>query len=177
MKEQLQLVLVSACLAGELVRYNGKRLQYSHPILTRWLAEGRVRLICPEVAGGLPTPRQPAEIEPGADGNALLTGQAKIYDCTGKNVTEAYVAGAKNAVEVVAAAGIRIAVLKEGSPSCGSGLIADGHFSGVRTAGQGVTAAALRAAAVHVFNEHQLEAADGCLMRLERDNHSMQETS
>lgn len=168
MSVSLQHVLVSACLAGEPVRYNGRPVLCDHPVLARWQAEGRVLVCCPEVAGGLPVPRPPVEIESGGDGSAVLTGGARVYERTGADVSAAFVTGATLTVQAAIAAGIRVAVLKEGSPSCGSGAIADGRFAGVRVAGQGVAAAALRAAGVQVFSEAQFDAADACLHQLEQ---------
>ena len=161
-------ILVSACLLGEPVRYDDRAATSADPILTRWQAEDRVLPFCPETVAGLPTPRLPAEIEPGGDGDAVLAGQARVYERDGLDVTAAFISGATAAVTAAIAAGIRVAVLKEGSPSCGSGAIADGRFVGVRIAGQGVATAALRAAGVHVFNEQQFEAADSCLQMLEQ---------
>lgn len=163
-----QRILVSACLLGEPVRYDGRAVPSSAPILARWLAEGRVLPYCPETVAGLPTPRLPAEIEPGGDGEAVLAGQARVSARDGTDVTTAFINGATAVVAAAIAAGIRVAVLKEGSPSCGSSAIADGRFAGVRTAGQGVAVAALRAAGISVFSEQQFDAADACLKALEQ---------
>ncbi|MFJ1299952.1 DUF523 domain-containing protein [Pseudomonadota bacterium AL_CKDN230030165-1A_HGKHYDSX7] len=157
------LVLVSACLLGRPVRYDGRGAPRVHPVLARWQAEGRVVAICPEMAGGMPTPRPPAEITHGDGGARVLAGLARIVDVTGADVTQPFVAGAHAALEAAQRHGIALAVLKEGSPSCGSGYIYDGSFSAQRVGGQGVTAALLTEAGVQVFSEHEFDAADAAL--------------
>ncbi|OZI69359.1 DUF523 domain-containing protein [Bordetella genomosp. 1] len=156
-------VLVSACLLGRPVRYNGTGAPQGHPVLARWQAEGRVVAVCPEVAGGMPTPRPPAEITRGAGGASVLGGRARVVDATGADVTAPFVCGAQAALAAAQRRGIAVAVLKEGSPSCGSGYIYDGAFDGTRVPGVGVTAALLAGAGVQVFSEHQFDAADAAL--------------
>ena len=158
---ELPKVLVSACLLGQPVRYDGR--DSGHPdLLRRWQAEGRVVALCPEVAGGLPTPRPPAEI-PGGQGGAVLDGQARVVTVEGEDVSAAFLTGARLALALVRQHGIRVAVLKSGSPSCGNRLTYDGTFSGVKVAGEGVTTALLRRAGVQVFSELELEAAQRAL--------------
>ncbi|MGN5138816.1 DUF523 domain-containing protein [Aeromonas sp. 164P] len=138
-------VLVSACLLGQPVRYDGQ----SKGIVSDWLsalgAEGRVLTFCPEVAGGLPTPRPPAERQ----GDRVVT-------ASGLDVTAEFDRGAELALEICQAQGIRFALLKEGSPSCGSGRIYNGRFEGVSVAGEGKTAALLLRHGIAVFSEDQL---------------------
>ena len=154
-------VLVSACLLGQPVRYDGRAS--GHPdVVQRWQAEGRVVPLCPEVAGGLPTPRPPAEI-PGGQGVQVLDGQARVVTVSGDDVSEAFLAGARRALELVRRHGIRVAVLKAGSPSCGNRLTYDGTFSGVKVPGEGVTTALLRREGVLVFSELELEDAQRAL--------------
>lgn len=155
-------VLVSACLLGERVRYHGGDAFIDHPILRRWLAEGRVVPLCPEVEGGLPTPRPAAEIQNGG-GTAVILRNAVVRTRDGHDVTPQFLAGAEAAVRAIRRHGITVAVLKDGSPSCGSTMIHDGSFSGARRSSDGVTAAALRAAGVRVFSERELEPADVAL--------------
>lgn len=159
----MRRVLVSACLLGQAVRYDGRDAARSHPILQRWADEGRIVALCPEVAGGLPIPRPAAEIEPGADGQAVWQGLARVRVRDGGDVSEAFLEGARQAFALVGRHDIAVAVLKEGSPSCGSGYIYDGRFQGGRVPAMGVTAACLAEAGLPVFSEHQLEAADACL--------------
>ncbi|AIN60813.1 DUF523 domain-containing protein [Pseudomonas soli] len=163
-RSELPKVLVSACLLGQPVRYDGRAS--GHPdVLQRWQAEGRVVPLCPEVAGGLPTPRPPAEI-PGGQGGAVLDGQAQVLTVTGDDVSDAFLAGARLALELVRRHGIRVAVLKSGSPSCGNLQIYDGSFSGVKVAGEGVTTALLRREGVQVFSELELEDAQRALSQI-----------
>jgi uncharacterized protein YbbK (DUF523 family) len=151
-------VLVSACLLGERVRYNGADAAASSPVLTRWLAEGRVVPFCPEVAGGLGVPRPAAEIR-GDGGEAVLDGTARVVTAGGGDVTEAFLAGAKLALARALAEGVRVAVLKEGSPSCGSGFVYDGSFTGARRSAHGVTTALLERHGIRVFSDRELEEA------------------
>ena len=166
--KNMHVILVSACLLGEAVRYNGGDNRCDHALLKRWLDEGRVVPVCPEVAGGLPTPRPPAEITRGGGGWAVLGGEARVLAINGRDVTEAFIGGAEHALLKVREMGIRIAVLKEGSPSCGTGSIYDGSFSATKVPGVGVTTARLQEAGVCVFSEHQLEDAARMLVQLER---------
>ena len=164
----MQQVLISSCLMGMPVRYDGGSKRCLHPVIARWQEEGRLLWLCPESEGGLPTPRLPAEISSGASGADVLRSHARVVDRDGNDVSAAFVRGAEAAVKAATAAGIRVAVLKEGSPSCGSAWIADGSFSGVRVTRDGVAAAALKAAGVQVFSENQLDEAAACLAEIER---------
>jgi uncharacterized protein YbbK (DUF523 family) len=154
-------VIVSACLLGAPVRYNGKDKKTNHPILQRWIEEGRVVSVCPEVMGGLGTPRPPAEI-------VHRDGIRRVYANTGRDVTAEFERGAADALEQAIRHGARVAVLKEGSPSCGSTFVYDGTFTGAGIAGSGVTTALLRERGIRVFSENELEAADAVLIELER---------
>ena len=90
-------VLVSSCLLGLPARYNGEQIAHEHPVLRRWQAEGRLVAFCPEVAGGLPTPRPPAEIAQGKGGRFVLTGEARVIGRTGEDMTAPFVRGARQA--------------------------------------------------------------------------------
>ena len=158
-------VLVSRCLLGHRVRYDGGA-SGPYAQLAQWQAEGRVIALCPEVAGGLPTPRAAAEI-PGGQGVEVLAGKAAVITTEGEDVTEAFVSGARQALALVERHGIRIAILKANSPSCGNVQTYDGSFGGIKVAGQGVTAALLAGAGIQVFNELQLEDAARALAQLE----------
>jgi uncharacterized protein YbbK (DUF523 family) len=163
----MEFVLVSACLIGSPVRYNGAHKRSGSEVLRRWLAEGRVVPVCPEIAGGLPVPRPPAEIAGGAGGTAVLAGLAQVVDLAGNDLSAQFISGARHSLEQVQSKGIRVAVLKEGSPSCGSDYIHDGTFSGSRVHGRGVTAALLASAGVRVFSEAQFDEAAALLRALE----------
>ena len=156
----MEKVLVSACLAGVPVRYDGTAAGAGHPVLARWLREGRAVLFCPEAAAGLPVPRPPAE----------LVGD-RVRTVRGEDVTEAFEAGARQALALCLEHGIRVAVLQERSPSCGSSLRYDGTFSGVLVPGEGLTTALLRAGGITVFPGEGWAEADRLLDRLEALRH------
>jgi uncharacterized protein YbbK (DUF523 family) len=148
-------ILVSACLLGRQVRYDGGAKTCLHPRLLTWLQAGRVVPFCPEVEGGLAVPRPRAELT-GGDGASLWAGAAAVLDEQGADVTAAFRRGAEAALAVCQREGIRLAVLKEGSPSCGRHRIADGTFSGASRPGLGVTAALLVANGIAVLSEEDL---------------------
>jgi uncharacterized protein YbbK (DUF523 family) len=112
-------------------------------------AEGAAVAFCPEVAGGLPTPRLPAEIV-GGDGEDVLEGRARVVDATGADCTAEFVDGAHQVLAAARAAGARKALLTARSPSCGCGQIYDGTFSGTLRPGDGVAAALLRRDGIQV---------------------------
>lgn len=138
-------VLVSACLLGTCCNHEGGHSRRSAVVALA--ATHRVVPICPEVCGGLPTPRPAAERR----GDRVLTE-------SGEDVTDAYERGAAAAVELAHAVGARRAVLKARSPSCGSARVYDGTFTRTLRAGEGVTAAALRAAGLDVCSEEDLQS-------------------
>jgi len=148
-------VLVSACLLGAEVRHHGGAATVEHPILRRWREEGRIVGVCPEVAGGLPSPRPPAEIR-----------GLRVITSAGRDVTSEFETGARAAWRVARDLGIQVAVLKSRSPSCGTGRVYDGTFSGRLVEGDGIAAAVLRREGVQVFDESQLEDADAALSAL-----------
>ncbi|MEO4046821.1 DUF523 domain-containing protein [Pseudomonas sp. CAU 1711] len=162
----MEKLLVSRCLLGHKVRYDGGA-HGPFDLLQQWQDEGRIVALCPEVAGGLPTPRPPAEI-PGGQGGGVLDGRLPVLTDGGEDVTAAFVAGAETALRLVRQHGLRVAVLKARSPSCGNSHTYDGSFGGVLVAGEGVTAALLARHGVQVFNESQLAEAAAELARLER---------
>lgn len=153
-------VVVSACLLGAPVRYNATDKRSDHPVLQRWIAEGRIVTVCPEVLGGLGTPRPPAEI-------VHAGGLRMVRTNGGRDVTKEFEAGAAESLRQAARAGARVAILKEGSPSCGSTYVYDGTFTGTRLAGEGVTASLLREQGIRVFSENELDAAADYIATLE----------
>jgi len=156
----LERILISACLLGDRVRYHGGDARCEHATLRSWLDEGRLVPLCPEVTGGLATPRPAAEITVTPEGRRVLT-------AAGTDVTRAFERGADAAARACAAHGIRIAILKDGSPSCGSRSIYDGTFSGHRLNGQGFTAARLAADGIAIFSEEEIDSASDYLKALE----------
>ena len=149
-------ILVSACLAGEPVRYDGAAKTSRDAWFARWRDEGRLVIVCPEVAAGFSTPRPPAEIQLRRNGADVLNHTASIEDNTGANVTALFIAGAWHALRRAQAENCRYALLADGSPSCGSTFIYDGEFSGVAHAGAGVTATLLRQHGIRVFAQSQI---------------------
>ena len=137
-------ILVSACLLGVRCRYDGD--SKPNEAVLRLMEEHTLIPICPEQLGGLATPRPPAERQ----GDAVRTR-------SGRDVTEQYRRGAEEALRLCRLYGCEAAVLKERSPSCGSGAVYDGTFSGVLTTGDGVTAELLTANGIPVYGESQLE--------------------
>ena len=151
-------LLVSACLLGDPVRYDGRSKPLHDDGLDRLLAQGRVIRFCPEVAGGLPVPRPAAEIQ-GGDGAAVIAGIASVRTREGEDVSDCFIAGAEQAIALCRQHRVAAAVLTEASPSCGSGRIYDGSFTRSSIAASGVTTALLRQHGIAVFNQHQLAAA------------------
>ncbi len=162
----MEKILVSSCLLGFRVRYDGSDRAVAHRLWQTWMGEGRLVPLCPEVSAGLPVPRPPAEIRGGC-GKAVLAGSAVVVEEGGRDVTEAFVLAANNALALVRQHGLRVAVLTDGSPSCGGRFIYDGTFSGRRKAGEGVVAARLRQHGVKVFSESEITKAATCLRQLE----------
>jgi len=160
-------MLVSACLLEQPVRYDGFACAVESHLLRQWAQQGLVVPFCPEVAAGLPVPRPAAEIR-GKAGPAVLDGTGHVMTQAGEDLTEAFLRGASRALEAAEASGARLAVLKEGSPSCGCHAIYDGSYAGVRIPGQGVTTALLERNGIAVFSEHELEGAAELLVQLER---------
>jgi uncharacterized protein YbbK (DUF523 family) len=138
--EARDAILVSACLLGTPCNHEGRHSQRAAVEALR--ATHQVFPVCPEVCGGLSTPRPAAERQ-----------GARVVNVDGEDVTDAYERGARAAVELARAVGARRAVLKARSPSCGSAQVYDGTFSRTLVDGEGVTAAALRAAGIEVVSE------------------------
>lgn len=158
----MKKILISACLLGERVRYDGASKKREEECLRRWQKEGRLVLHCPEVSGGLAVPRAPAEIV-GGSGEEVWAGEAKVETKEGRDLTAAYQAGAMAALELVRREGIEIAILKARSPSCGSKQIYDGSHQGVLREGEGVTVTLLRREGVAVYSEEDLEEVERLL--------------
>jgi uncharacterized protein YbbK (DUF523 family) len=164
---KMKKILVSACLLGERVRYNGVFKSFESHVLESWNRRGWVVAICPEVVGGLSVPRPRSEIS-GDDGIQVLNGHKKVININGQDVTKYFLDGAQKALEFASSLGIRLAILKEGSPSCGSGYIYDGSFSGLKKPGKGVTAALLEENDIRVFSEREIPEAEEYLNKKRR---------
>ena len=132
--------LVSMCLCGVNCKYSGGN-NYDESVL-EIINAGDAIPVCPEVMGGLGTPRVPHEIV-GGDGFDVLEGRAKVLSKDGEDNTDAFIAGAKKVLEIAKKLDVKEVILKSKSPSCGNGKIYDGSFSGVLIDGVGVTTALL----------------------------------
>ena len=158
----MEKILISACLLGDRVRYDGKIAAVGSPIIEKWKRQGCLVRSCPEIFGGLPVPRPPAQIV-GGTGADVLHGKARVMDETGADVTDPFVRGAQQALELALANHVRVAVFKEKSPSCGVNRIYDGSFTSVLIPGDGVAVALLRQNNIHVVSENELEQAESYL--------------
>lgn len=134
------MIGISACLGGILCRYDGQKK--SVPELEELVAQGDAIMICPEVIGGLPIPRDPAEIV-GGDGFDVWNHQAKVIAKSGDDVTKAYKSGAIKAYRKLRERDVELVILKSKSPSCGANEIYDGSFTGNLKEGAGVATAYL----------------------------------
>jgi uncharacterized protein YbbK (DUF523 family) len=151
-------LVISACLLGVACNHEGRGSPRA--VVDELAKEYRLIPVCPEVLGGLPTPRAAAELV-GGDGSGVVNGSetAQVMNNAGEDVTAAYRRGAEAAVAVALAVGATRAVLKARSPSCGSSAVYDGSFSRRLVPGRGVTAAALAAAGLAVESEEDAAAA------------------
>ena len=140
----MENILVSACLLGIGCRYDGKHR--ANPDVLALRERYNLIPVCPEIYGGLSTPRIPSE----------RVGD-KVMMKDGRDVTENYQRGAHEAIELCRIYGIRTAILKERSPSCGRGEIYDGSFTGALTARDGVTAELLIREGIRVLGESEID--------------------
>ncbi|MFM2479884.1 DUF523 domain-containing protein [Celerinatantimonas sp. YJH-8] len=144
-------VLMSACLLGEHVRYNGGHLKVDTSEFQEFIDTHEIVPFCPEMAAGLPSPRIPAEIS-GGSGWAVVAGEARVLGEDGSDLTATFLKGAELALQICQKQQITCAVLAESSPSCGSSTIYNGKFEGIKTAGQGVTCALLEKHGIQVVS-------------------------
>lgn len=155
----MKKILVSECLyGGRIVRYDGGEVSLLDPIFVKWKEEGRLVPFCPEVFGGLPTPRPDSQRKEGR----VVTG-------SGADVTAAYMKGAKEALRLAEEEGVVFCVMKASSPSCGSKMIYDGTFTDTKVPGQGLAVEYLRNAGFTVFDEDDLAEASELLLKLESE--------
>ena len=137
-------LLISACLLGIRCRYDGGRKPLER--LNELMEKHVLIPVCPEVVGGLPTPRVPAE----------RIGD-KVIAKDGRDVTAAYEQGAQEALRLAQMTGCTHALLKERSPSCGCGVIYDGSFTGGLCKGDGMCAALLKQHGIEVLGESRVD--------------------
>lgn len=140
-------ILISSCLLGKNCKYNaGNNL---NKILLELSSEFEFIEVCPEVLGGLSTPRPPAEIQ-----------SEKVITKYNDDVTQEFIKGANITLEIAKQYNCKIAILKESSPSCGSNYIYDGSFTSKKIKGMGITAKLLKENGIEVFSEENFTAID-----------------
>ena len=143
----MEHLLISACLLGFECKYSGGSNALDAAALAALRERFRLIPVCPESAGGLPTPRAPSERQ-----------GEKVVSKLGQDVTGEYHKGADTALYLARRYGCTRALLKERSPSCGSGAIYDGSFTGSLVPGDGVAVESLKAAGIGVYGESEIEA-------------------
>ena len=143
--ERMEKILISACLVGDNVKYNGDN--NLTPKLDALLEKYELIPFCPEVEGGLSIPRSPAE----------RVGD-KVINRDNEDVTDAYRRGAELAFNICLFLKIKKVILKEKSPSCGSKIIYDGSFSHKEISGMGVTAEYLKEKGIEVYSEEDIDS-------------------
>ena len=142
----MERLLISACFLGKNCKYSGGNNALPPEILTRLGEKYALVPVCPETAGGLPIPREPSERL-----NGIVIGKS------GRDVTAEFDKGAETALTLAQRFGCKAALMKERSPSCGSGTIYDGSFTGTVIPGDGVAAEKLRAAGLTLYGESEIE--------------------
>lgn len=148
-----QKILISACLLGENVKYDGTHNSITkNHFIKKLLDLDMLIKVCPEVDGGLAIPRPKAEIF-----------NKKVKNIENIDVTKHFLLGAQKTCEIAIKNKIKIAILKSKSPSCGKDFIYDGTFSKTLIKGDGVTAELLKKLGIKVFNENELEEAEKCV--------------
>lgn len=157
-EHQKPKLLISACLLGHPVRYDGNGKLLDNSLLKIWHDEGRLVVACPEMMAGFSTPRLPCEISDGLTGDEVLAGRASVIDSNGKNETAQFIKGAELALKMAQENNCHFALLTENSPSCGSNFIYDGSFSGRKNSGMGVVTALLIKHGIQVFSETEISS-------------------
>ncbi|MEG2245929.1 MAG: DUF523 domain-containing protein [Peptostreptococcaceae bacterium] len=148
------MILVSACLLGINCKYDGDNNK--HEKVIQYLKNKQFILVCPEQLGGLPTPRVPSEIDNKVSNENSFNSYI-VKDKNGLNVSENFSKGAYETLKIAKLYGCKEAILKEGSPSCGSNKIYDGSFNGNKIDGMGITARTLKKEGIKIISEKQLE--------------------
>lgn len=145
----MKKILVSACLTGECCRYDGRSKSCTDPVFLKWMEEGRLVPVCPEMDGGLSVPRDPCQ----RCGEEVLTQ-------SGRRCTDEYTRGAQLALEAAKKQEVVCCIMKESSPSCGVHEIYDGSFTDRKISGQGISTELLRKNGFVVFSENEIELAE-----------------
>ncbi|HSG16511.1 MAG TPA: DUF523 domain-containing protein [Anaerolineae bacterium] len=151
--------LISPCLVGIRTRWD-EDCEEIEALITL-VKSGQAVFLCPEQLGGLTTPREPAEIETGKTAKDVLNGDARVLTNTGKDVTDQFAVGARRILEFCQGFGVEVAILKSGSPSCGSKQTYDGSFTDTKIVGKGITAELLEQNGITVYNEKNFPTGQG----------------
>lgn len=147
------MILVSACLLGIDCKYNGSNNDNAK--VKEYLKNKAFVIACPEQLGGLTTPRDPSEIVK-CDKDGIINENYKIISNKYVDVTRNFIKGANETLKIAKIYNCKEAILKDGSPSCGSNFIYDGSFTGNKIIGEGVTAKLLRENNIKVISENDL---------------------
>ncbi|MFW2489734.1 DUF523 domain-containing protein [Clostridium chromiireducens] len=156
------MYIISACLCGVNCKYSGKNNLNDRCM--KLFREGKAVLVCPEQLGGLPTPRNPVELNNTA--SEVINGNGKAISNQGEDVTKQFLDGAYETLKIARELGATRAILKEGSPSCGSDFVYDGTFTGNKIKGKGITAQLLEDEGMLVFSDEDLEVSNDKLVYL-----------
>ncbi|CEH35743.1 DUF523 domain-containing protein [Romboutsia lituseburensis] len=147
------MILVSACLLGINCKYNGDNNK-DFKVL-EYLKDKEFIIVCPEQLGGMSTPRDPSEIIR-LDGDAVINGETSVITNKRLDVTKKFKLGANETLKIAKLYNCKEAILKEGSPSCGSNYIYDGTFTGKKRDGIGVTTSLLKHNGIKVISEKEI---------------------
>lgn len=147
-------VIISACLYGEPVRYDGQAKPLPTPVLQNLAQHYTLIPVCPECMGGLKTPRAPAEII-GASAAEVLTGHSTVKTAKGEDLSAAFIIGANAVLQQAQSQDCKLAIFKANSPSCGVHQHYDGSFSGTLCTGPGVATALLQSHGIRVIDEDE----------------------
>lgn len=142
----MQNVLISACLLGVDCKYNGSNNKLDDKIIHSLKEKYNLIPVCPEIMGGMPTPRNPVEISDG-----------KVFDYDGEEFTKEFEKGSEEVVKLAKLYDTTIAILKENSPSCGSNYIYDGTFNHQKIKGMGIAAHKLSKENIKLFSEENVK--------------------
>jgi uncharacterized protein YbbK (DUF523 family) len=156
------MYIISACLCGVNCKYNGQNNLNERCL--KLFREGKAVLVCPEQLGGLQTPRNPVELNNRA--SQVVEGNGNALSNNGEDVTKQFLNGAYETLKIARELGATKAILKEGSPSCGSNFIYDGTFTGNKIEGKGITAYILEKEGITVFSDEDLEVNNSKLVYL-----------
>ena len=144
-------ILISSCLVGENVKYDGGNNALHVKILEQWKQEGLLVPLCPEILGGLSVPRSPCEV---------IEGTQTVICKSGEDVSAEFAKGAKESLRIAKEEGVCMAILKARSPSCGKDIIYDGTFTSTRVNDSGITCKLLQESGITVFSEEELSLAE-----------------